>query len=143
MKRSWTIIALALLWCIHSTGISAQQPVSISITEIVEDEYIAGNVRGLSPTEYGRYKVIVYVHTDQWYIHPYAGQDEGQSWAAIQKDGSWKLQTVKRQFSADRMMALVVGRNYPEPSKADGLMEIQSIARTTKVLIGGPDHRKL
>lgn len=119
------------------------QEIGLSIDEIVEDEQISGRVTGLSPDEVAGYKVVVYVHTDQWYIHPYAGQAEGRSWASITPSGAWTIKTVKREFSADRVGALLVERSLQPPSRVRSLAAIESRAQTVKDLSGTPDHGKL
>ena len=93
------------------------QDVQITVDSIEANDRVSGYVSGLDPKEYSQYKVLLYVHTDQWYIHPFAGQGEGMSWAAIGTDGTWKIRTVQREFKANMVAALVVDRNYPEPNK--------------------------
>ena len=61
----------------------------ISIDKIVEDNFIQGRVYGLSASEFNQYKVVVYVHTDIWYIHPYATGGKGKSYAEILSNGTW------------------------------------------------------
>ena len=73
---------------VSNADIANAQEIAISIDSIVANSQITGRVNNLAPTEYNNYKVVVYVHTDQWYIHPYAGQDEGKSWAPIQTNGN-------------------------------------------------------
>lgn len=142
MKTLAWVVAIILLFALYTNILLAQQ-LSITIDQIVENERISGYIRGLQPSEYPAYKVIVYVHTDQWYIHPYAGQDEGLSWAPIRENGSWGIQTVKRQFKADKVAALLVRRNYPEPSKVESLERISYRAIVIKELRGTPDYGKL
>ena len=144
MNRTLAILALAMLVCTASwTPVLAQVSISISIDAIEENDFIAGTVKGLQPSEYANYKVIVYVHTDVWYIHPYAGQGDGSSWASIGANGQWTIDTVRRRFSADKMAALVVARDYPEPNKRSTVGGIPAIARTIKRLRGTEDYGKL
>lgn len=123
--------------------LTLSQQLSIAITDITANQRICGSVSGLSAKEYQNYKVIVYVHTDKWYIHPYAGQDEGKSWASIQPNGTWELQTVQREFKADKIAALLVKRNYPEPGTIENLERIQKTAILVKELRDTPDYGKL
>ena len=58
-------------------------------------------------------RVVVYVHTDKWYVHPYIGQGDGLGWAHINPDGTWTIRTVKREFAADLVGAFVIGRAGP------------------------------
>lgn len=96
---------------------TTKQKVTIKIDEIEQDEYIRGKVANFDSPQ--KYKVLVYVHTDKWYIHPYAGQDEGSSWAAIKEDSNWSIPTVKRQFKANRVAALVVDPSVAENAPND------------------------
>ncbi len=96
---------------------TTKQKVTIKIDEIEQDEYIRGKVANFDSPP--KYKVLVYVHTDKWYIHPYAGQDEGSSWAAIKEDGNWTIPTVKRKFKANRIAALVVDPSVAENAPND------------------------
>ena len=100
----------------------------IKIDQIEEDEYIKGKVTNIDNPE--KYKVLVYVHTDKWYIHPYAGQDEGSSWAGIKKDGSWSLSTVKREAKANKIAALIVNVSVAEdaPSSVENIEKIKNNA---------------
>ncbi len=118
---------------------AAQNAASISIDSITANDQIAGVVRGVQPAELAELKVIVYVHTDQWYVHPYAGQGEGKSWAAVAPNGTWRLGTVKREFAADQIAALLVKKDYPQPAKVDTLHGIPSLAREVKTLTGTSD----
>jgi hypothetical protein len=143
MKALRAIIAIVLLVVLYPISVVLSQEVSITIKEIVADQHISGDVRGLTPKEYSNYKVVIYVHTDQWYIHPYAGQDEGKSWATIQENGRWKISTVQREFKADKVAALVVKRSFSEPSRIEDLDKIPRTATIVKELRGTPDHGKL
>ena len=137
-------IVLPLMSCFLVLMIGADcRAQSIVIDRIEADKSITGHVSELSPAKYPSCKVIVYVHTDQWYIHPFAGQGEGASWASILDNGTWHLQTVRREFKADRVAALVVNRDYSEPSKVENIEAIPYVAETTKDLRNTPDEGKL
>lgn len=140
MPRTFLVIITILLM---NLTLAIAQQISVSITDITANQQIFGTVSGLPSQDYQNYKVIVYVHTDQWYIHPYAGQDEGKSWASIQANGKWQIQTIQREFRADKVAAVLVKRNYPEPSKTESLKRIQSAAIIVKDLLGTPDYGKL
>lgn len=73
MKVIRLLIAMFALISIGYISKSVAQQVSITIDQIIANERVSGYVRGLVPAEYSKYKVLFYVHTDQWYIHPYAG----------------------------------------------------------------------
>ncbi len=109
-------------------AISAQdsEP-AISIDEIRENKFIRGEVFGIDASEYEQFKVIVYVHTDKWYIHPYAAGGKGNCYAEIRGDGSWKIKTVKREFPADQVAALIVNKSYKPPTTTNDMEGIPSI----------------
>ena len=142
MKTLKAGIFFVLLTLVFSATSCAQE-VSITIDEIVANGKISGKIRSSAPLDFKMYKVIVYVHTDLWYIHPYAGQGEGESWASIGDDGGWKIKTVKRRFKADKVAALLVKRNYPEPNKVENLENIQNTAIGIKNLRDTSDYGKL
>jgi len=141
VKRFLNFVLIALT--ISYGCLVLAQEVTISIDKIQANKIITGYVGNLSEKNYGRYKVIVYVHTDRWYIHPYAGQGEGLSWARIDQDGTWQIQTVKRQFKADQVAALLVRKNYPEPDKIESLTRIPSISMEIRQLTNTEDYGKL
>jgi hypothetical protein len=110
----WVTVLSMIMMVMGTTCLNAQdatpttstQKAAIKIDEIIKDEAIKGKVANLESPQ--QYKVLVYVHTDKWYIHPYAGSEEGKSWAAIKENGEWTLPTVKRDVKANKIAALVV-----------------------------------
>jgi hypothetical protein len=102
--------------------------VSVTITQITENSRIRGKMTGIPADRVGDYKVLVYVKTDRWYIHPYERGGDGLSWASVNSDGSWQIATVKRQFLADYVAALVVRREYVPPPQVEDLSMIKSVA---------------
>ena len=138
--RLLTCVALTLIVC---AGSARAQPVQISIDKIVQDASISGHVAGLAQTTAPQYRVVVYVHTDMWYIHPYAGQGVGKSWAAIQPNGDWSIETIKREFVADRVAALVVLYGVAVPARTADIAGIPHTAITVRDLANTPDFGKL
>jgi hypothetical protein len=122
---------------------SVAQEVAVTIDQITTNKSVSGFVRGIAPAECGKYKVIFYVHTDQWYIHPYAGQDEGKSWAAIKPNGTWQIKTVQREFKANKIAALVVDRQYPEPNRVEDVQGIPHAGIVIRELRNTGDYGKL
>ena len=102
---------------------------AITIINIVSNKVITGKVSGLKPGQHEDLKVIVYVHTDKWYIHPYVGGGPGKSYAKIEKNGSWQIKTEKREFPADQVAALVVDMDYKPASPVSDIWGIPVIAR--------------
>lgn len=142
MRPIAVLVAGVFLFATQASFVLAQA-ISIKIDQVTANKTITGFVRGIALPDHRNYKVVVYVHTDQWYIHPYAGQDEGQSWAALRETGTWELPTVQREFRADKMAALLVRRDYPEPSKLADLDRIPYKAIDVRTLRGTPDSGKL
>ena len=100
---------------------------TIRIESIVPDSFITGYVRGFSQEETAKYKVLVYVKTDKWYIHPYMQGGEGMSFAKINPDGSWKIRTVRREFAADLVAAIVVPIAHQSTSPLTELGQLQKL----------------
>ena len=140
-----TLIKLLIITLLFACNLSVLYPqnAAITINQITVNQKISGTVRNLDPKEYANYKVIVYVHTDNWYIHPYAAQGEGLSWVSIGKDGKWQIKTVQREFRADKVAAILVKKNYPEPNKAETLESIPRKAMIIRVLTNTQDYGKL
>lgn len=135
MRRGLMYLTITvLLWVLlcMSIGIAQVTRAGISIDEIVSQQYISGRVFGINPSEYGCYKIVVYVHTDKWYIHPYATGGEGRSYTTIRRDGSWRIGTVKREFPANQVAALILKRNYRPPATAENIWEINFVAITIR-----------
>lgn len=72
---------------------------------------IAGTVRGLEKAE--TYKVVIYAHTDAWYVQPLADDP----YTDISPDGAWSNWTHLGQ----RYAALVVRPSFQPPSKTQSL----------------------
>ena len=120
--------ALLVCLCLISVSMARAQNVEVTIDRIDQDEAIIGKVVGLSAEEIPHHRVIVYVKTDIWYIHPFAGQGDGLSWAQIQPTGKWVIETVRRRFVANAVAALVVNENYPAPDRTRSVERINSSA---------------
>jgi hypothetical protein len=133
------IVAVFSVW----GGVGMAQSPTVTIDRIVAGGEVTGHVQSVNPKELSSYKVLLYVHTDQWYIHPYAGQGEGKSWASVSEKGSWSLSTVQREFPADRVAALLVVKDYPEPNRVTSLTNIPAKAVIVRVLQGTSDYGKL
>lgn len=100
----------------------------IDITRITKNDLITGQVSRLALDQASRFKVVVYVRTDLWYIHPFAGQGQGSSWAELKGDLSWELRTVMRQYTSDRVAALLVERGDPISPTVQEIAQVPAIA---------------
>src|SRR5713101_8036582 len=122
------------MFCFLVTAVSmfpvealAQAP--LGITDITANGRIAGIVSAPAVNA-GESCVVVYVHTDIWYIHPYAAGGEGRSWAKITgKD--WSIPTVKREFPANQVAAILLRKNHagdcPAPAKLESIDAVERI----------------
>lgn len=126
-------------------GISARpaENIKITIDTIVQDDHITGTVRGLTAAGRAGHKVIVYIKTDQWYIHPYERGGEGKSFASIRANGSWTIGTIRREFAASAIAALLVKQDSKVPVRSVNVRAIPNEAITVLELEGTPDYGKL
>jgi hypothetical protein len=84
-------------------------------TSFQRQQAIEGQVVGLDPNSYGAYKVVAYVLTNKWYIHPEAVNTPGLGFATIDSQGKWRLQTVWRGYQATKLAFLLVPRETWAP----------------------------
>lgn len=76
---------------------------------------ISGRVSALKPDDVEKYKILVYILTNKWYIHPYAENVEGRGYASIKSDGTWSLLTVNRGNHPAKLAILVVVKDFDPP----------------------------
>jgi hypothetical protein len=87
----------------------------IFVDEIVKDSYIKGHVEGLPQEAYKKFKVVFYVKTNRWYVHPYLydeGQEEGLSYSNLDSNGEFRVKTVRRAVPAKALAVVVVPKSY-------------------------------
>jgi len=96
------------------TQISAEGP-AVGITDIHANAEILGTVVNLPNWLNGSACVVVFIHTDKWYIHPTANAGLGKSFATV-VNGTWHLPTVapppppaRGQQIADHVAAVLMG----------------------------------
>lgn len=115
---------------------SAQKP-TILFSSFHRGSEITGRIVGLTANSCKDYKVLVYVLTDKWYIHPWAQNSPGRGYATIADDGSWRISTVWRGYQAYRVAFLLVKMGghapptvttYGGDPDADLLVQIPGIA---------------
>ena len=88
----------------------------IIFSDFRKNSHISGRIEGLPPSEFEDYKILVYVLTDKWYIHPWAENAEGRGYASISNDGTWKIGTVWRGYQAYRVAFLLTKKTTYPPS---------------------------
>lgn len=87
----------------------------VSIDSIVANDWIKGHVTGLPAEGINQFKVVFYVKTNHWYIHPYQyyqGQQEGYSYANLSAGGEFKVKTLKRAVPSKELAAVVVPKSF-------------------------------
>ncbi len=138
-----TLIVVLLFVGVFFGKTYAQERVQVTINKISRDHQISGEVIGLTEAARRNHKVVVFVKTNQWYIHPYAQGGDGNSWASIASNGSWNITTVKRDISASSIAALVVTMESEIPSSVKDLNSISHTAIYIRNLKGTQDYNKL
>jgi hypothetical protein len=94
--------------------------VEINVESIVRDNFISGVVKGLPQEALEKFKMIFYVRTNRWYIHPYLhheGQEEGYSYSNLSPQGEFKIRTVRRTPSR-QLAAILVPKQVPIGAQA-------------------------
>ena len=128
IERGWQVVlGVDVLQFTMQAAPSKNRP-QIRITKLLPNVSIEGQVRGLTG-DAAKYKVIVFVKTDKWYIHPFTHGGEGLSFASVKSDGSWQIKTVRREFPADEVVALLVETSYKAPFTIDDIDRIPALAK--------------
>ena len=122
--------------CALFANVAAAEP-AISIGSIRSDDLIEGTVTGLEGSS-DKYCAVVYIHTNLWHIHPYAGAGRERSWAEI-RNNRWSIATVKREFPANGIAALILRKEEGDCPAPDKLENLGSIPRR----VGSPFRRDL
>ncbi len=130
-ERFTGAVLIDLVEAERTTG-APRLSLAVQIKEIVPNSRIVGRVTGLPPARAGDYKVLVYVKTDKWYIHPYERGGKGRSFATLNPDGSWQIETVKRAFLADFVAVLVVESTFAPPATVEDLSQIPAVVTYTE-----------
>lgn len=89
--------------------------VQVVVDSVIKNNSINGHVVGLPTEAYDKFKMVFYIKTNRWYIHPYAyttDQAEGYSYTNLRADGSFKIKTILRDVPAKKLAAVLVPKNY-------------------------------
>lgn len=87
----------------------------VKVDEIVKNSHIKGHIKGLPTEAYEKFKVVFYVKTNRWYVHPYThneNQEEGYSYSNLNASGEFRVRTVRRDVPSSKMAVVVVPRSY-------------------------------
>lgn len=79
---------------------------TVSVDEVIKNEHIKGRVVGLPTQALDKFKVVFYVKTNRWYVHPYTQGEDGYSYSTLTADGEFSIRTVLRVPS--KSLAVVV-----------------------------------
>lgn len=105
-NMSWVPLAKKILKN-HAEECKAAE---ISVTQIVRNSHIQGAVSGLKETSLENFRMIFYVYTNKWYVHPYQyheHQTSGYSYSDLTSGGEFWIRSVLRT-PAKRMVAVLV-----------------------------------
>ncbi len=101
MKFIALALALTVSGQLYAQEIDAEyandcRTVEVKVDQIVKNDHISGHVSGLTAAMTKNYKVVLYVKTNRWYIHPYSSEGDGYSYSSLNEKGEFKLPTVLR-----------------------------------------------
>jgi hypothetical protein len=87
----------------------------VTVDSIVANDHIRGHISGLPTEAYDKFKVVFYVKTNIWYVHPYAyyeGQEEGYSYSNLNAEGEFQVKTVKRAVPSKELAVVLVPKSF-------------------------------
>jgi hypothetical protein len=87
----------------------------VSVDSIVANEHINGHITGLPTEALEKFKVVFYVKTNRWYVHPYSyyeGQEEGYSYSNLNAKGEFSVKTIKRAIPSKELAAVLVPKQF-------------------------------
>lgn len=100
----------------------------ITVSEIVKNSHIKGSVSGLNEASLEDFKMVFYVKTNTWYVHPYEhneNQPSGYSYSDLTTGGNFWIRSVFRT-PAKKMLAILVPSPhyiYAKKSSASDLLK--------------------
>lgn len=68
----------------------------IVIDEVVKNDHISGHVVGLPTEALSKFKVVFFVKSNRWYVHPYSTGGAGYQYATLDSTGAFTIPTVLR-----------------------------------------------
>jgi hypothetical protein len=87
----------------------------VHVDELVKNSHIKGHIKGLPTEAYAKFKVVFYVKTNRWYVHPYSyyeNQEEGYSYSNINENGEFRVKTLRRDVPSRKLAVVVVPKSY-------------------------------
>lgn len=102
----------------------------IKIEEIVKNSHIKGSVTGLKESSLENFRMIFYVKTNSWYVHPYQfneSQPSGYSYSDLSSGGNFWIRSVFRTPSKT-MVAILVPSPHVIYAKKSNLKDLLKYA---------------
>jgi LmbE family N-acetylglucosaminyl deacetylase len=91
----------------------------VVLWDFESNSHLAGRVVGFSPEECRELKVLVYVLTDKWYVHPWDSPEPGKGYAAVDDQCAWRISSVWHGFQAKRLALLVTHAETQAPPRVE------------------------
>lgn len=90
--------------------------VEVRVDRIIRNKSIEGHVKGLPTNAHKLFKVVFYVKTNRWYIHPYAHTSDqtgdGHSFTYLNSDGTFQIKSIRRDVPSKSLAVLLVPRQW-------------------------------
>lgn len=113
----------------------------INIQEIVKNSHIKGAVAGLKETSLEDFRMLFYVRTNNWYVHPYQfneSQTSGYSYSDLTTGGNFWIRSVFRTPSKT-MVAILVPSPHAIYAKKSNLKDLLKYSCTHIEIPGNGD----
>lgn len=81
----------------------------VEINSVTFGREITGSINGITSEMVGKYKMLIYVYTNQYWIHPFE-----MSYTIIEHNGEWKITSHWPSDSPcpSRVLAVIVDKDY-------------------------------
>lgn len=113
----------------------------IKVTQIVKNSHIQGKVTGLAEASLEDFKMIFYVKTNRWYVHPYQyneNQPSGYSFSDLTTGGNFWIRSVFR-IPSKEMVAILVPSPHLIYAKKSSLKDLLKYACKHVIVPGNGD----
>lgn len=114
---------------------------AITVEEIVKNSHIKGHVTGLPDSALEDFRMLFYVKTKNWYVHPYLYNDQqpsGYSFSDLTVGGNFWIRSVFRTPAKEMVAILVPSPHYIYAEKSK-LKDLLKYACTSIVIPGNGD----
>lgn len=114
---------------------------AITVEQIVKNSHIKGHVTGLPESALEDFRMIFYVKTKSWYVHPYEynqNQPSGYSFSDLTAGGNFWIRSVFRT-PAKEMVAILVPSPHYIYAKKSRMKDLLKYACTHMTIPGNGD----